>query len=223
MVRGVIIVAGGAGARFGGELPKAFTSLAGEPLVAHCARIFAALDVNRIVVAVPHGWEAEARKILSQYSNVIIVEGGETRKESVRRAFAELSEEIELVAVHDAARPLLRAEDAGRAFSVAVEFGASALAVPVADTLKLVDGGFIERTIPRDGLWAVQTPQVFRRELLSRALELDIDATDDCALVEALGEKVRIVEGRRDNIKITFPEDLALAEAILSSRKRTAR
>ena len=221
MFCGAIIVAGGSGERLGADVPKGFIELCGKTLIERSVAAFADL-VEGMVVVVPSGWEDRAEGFLRPFGNrVKIIAGGKTRTESVRRGFAELDRGIDVVAIHDAARPLVERGDIIRAFDAAKASGAAALAIPVTDTLKVVEGDYIVRTLAREGLWAVQTPQVFERGLLERALAAtDGDATDDCALVEAMGGKIRIVLGKRTNIKITYPDDLALAEALLKMERR---
>ena len=151
------------------------------------------------------------------------VEGGAERQHSVARGLAALTPGCDLVAVHDAARALVRPEVIARAIAVAAEHGAAIAAVPLADTLKAVEGERIVATPPRTGFWRAQTPQVFRRDWLvaahAAAREL---ATDDAALVEALGHEVRVAEGDALNFKITTATDLALAEAWLEKTARGA-
>jgi 2-C-methyl-D-erythritol 4-phosphate cytidylyltransferase len=150
------------------------------------------------------------------------VAGGAERQDSVRAGLRALPGDVSFVAVHDAARPLVRAADVARVVAAAREHGAALLAVRVRDTLKRVRGGRVVETPPRDECWAAQTPQVFRRDWLEEALaKAEADGflgTDDAQLVERLGLPVRVVEGDPANLKITFPEDLALAEARLRER-----
>jgi 2-C-methyl-D-erythritol 4-phosphate cytidylyltransferase len=203
-----IVVAGGRGERFGA--PKQFTELAGVPLVER-AVADARAACARVVVALPDaaGWTGG--------SDVAVVAGGVTRSASVRAGLDAVPADTEIVVVHDAARPL-----AGTALFEAVidavRAGADGAvpAVPVADTLKRVDGDAVVETVPRDGLVAVQTPQAFRAEVLRAAHAEGRDATDDAALVEADGGRVVVVPGDRRNVKITDPSDLAVAEALLS-------
>ncbi len=221
MKKVAIIVAGGSGNRLGCSVPKAFVKLAGLPMFEYSIVLFERLGMEGIIVAVPEGFKLEAERVLAGgNSKARVVCGGATRTESVRAAFEAVAPEIDIVGIHDAARPLLEIEDAAAVFEAAAIHGASALAITVVDTLKSSKDGFIETTIPREGLFAVQTPQVFRRNILERALRLEGDFTDDCAMVEALGEKVYIVEGHRSNFKITYPEDLILAETILKARSK---
>jgi len=152
-----------------------------------------------------------------------IVVGGETRMASVLAALREASPEAELIAIHDAARPLVTSEIVAEAVAAAREFGAAAPAVPVKDTIKRAVDGVVESTPDRSELFMVQTPQVFEHGLILGALEKaaadGVELTDDCAAVERLGMTVRLTQGSYENIKLTTPEDLAVAEAILERRE----
>ncbi len=148
--------------------------------------------------------------------------GGATRQESVINGIKKISKDIELVAVHDGARPLVRPEHVEKVIKDASVFGGATLGVPVKDTIKTVDGGLIADTPPRSSLYITQTPQVFKRGLyfegIDFALEHGLDFTDDCQLVEAIGGKVAMTLGDYTNIKITTPEDIAIAEVLLKKR-----
>ena len=236
-----LVLAAGRGERIGAAEPKAFVALAGRPLVVHAIEALAACDaIDAIVPVLPGerlvdaaGWSLDAaarRKLRAP------VAGGAERQDSMRAGLASLPADAALVAVHDAARALVRPADVARVVAAAARGGAALLAVPVRDTLKQVRsdaarGGdraaapHVVRTVPRDGLWAAQTPQVFRVALLREALEkAEADGfrgTDDAQLVERLGAPVEIVEGDAGNLKITWPADLAWAEAALALRGRT--
>lgn len=225
MTAWVIVPAAGSGSRFGGELPKQYAMLAGKPLVAHT--LDALLRHPRIAGAVvalaaddAHwpGWTALHGK------PVVRCVGGASRAASVLGALRALPDAIPddaVVLVHDAARPVLHAADMDRLLDAAGRDEAGAiLAAPVRDTLKRADGeGRIGGTQPRDALWRALTPQAFRRGLLMRALheaqQAGIEATDEAMAVERLGLRPRLMEGREDNLKVTTPADLALAEFLL--------
>jgi 2-C-methyl-D-erythritol 4-phosphate cytidylyltransferase len=149
-----------------------------------------------------------------------VVIGGERRRDSVRAGLEALPD-CEYVIVHDGARPLVEAPLIDAVLDAARESGAAICAIPVSDTVKLSNPpAFVQATVDRNNLWLAQTPQAFRREILLRAHDtFDLDATDDAALVERLDEPVRIVPGSRRNIKVTSPEDLAFAAALLSSEQ----
>jgi len=157
--------------------------------------------------------------------NVQIADGGKERFESVANALALVKPEVEFVAIHDAARPCVTTELIDSVFASAVKMGAAMLAVPVSDTVKRADDkGRVRETVPRQGLWLAQTPQVFRRDWLVEAYakraQLGRDITDDAQLLEAAGHAVHLVQGSTTNLKITAREDLALAEAILKARPK---
>ena len=147
--------------------------------------------------------------------------GGSTRQESVFNGVRKISKDTELVAIHDGARPLVKPEHIEKVIKDASVFGGATLGVPVKDTIKTVDGGLIIDTPPRSSLYITQTPQIFKRRLyfegIDFALEHDLDFTDDCQLVEAIGGKVAMTVGDYTNIKITTPEDIAIAEVLLKS------
>lgn len=148
--------------------------------------------------------------------------GGSTRQQSVINGIRKISKESELVAVHDGARPLVKPEHIEKVIRDASVFGGATLGVPVKDTIKTVDGGLIIDTPPRSSLYITQTPQIFKRSLyfegIDFALEHGLDFTDDCQLVEAIGGKVAMTIGDYTNIKITTPEDIAIAEVLLKQR-----
>lgn len=213
-----LIVAAGLGERLGAGRPKALVELAGRPLLEWSLDVLAAVpEIDRIVVALPVGVEAP--------EGTIGVLGGAVRSESVLRAL-EASGAGDPVLVHDAARPLLSIELV-RATLAAVEqkgVDAAIAATPVTDTIKQADGeGLVTQTLDRAGLWAVQTPQVFRRKALERALEVPDEvlaqATDDAWLIERAGGRVAIVPAPKDNLKVTTMLDLELAELFLAQRK----
>ena len=219
-----IIVAAGRGTRAGGEVSKQFRALAGVPLIIHTLRRFeACAAVDEIVLVAPveetNARVAAYRHELKKLARV--VEGGRTRTGSVWRGLESLpAGEVEIVAVHDGVRPFVTPEEIERTLRAAREWGAAVLCAPVVDTIKVCEAGRIKQTLPRENLRRALTPQCFRYELLRRACERaraeGIEATDDSALVEMLGEAhIAVVEGDARNIKITRPEDFALAELLL--------
>jgi 2-C-methyl-D-erythritol 4-phosphate cytidylyltransferase len=222
-----IIVAAGRGTRAGGDGPKQFRAVAGLPLLLHALRRFeecAAID--EIVVVAPVG---ETNFHLSasprQFKKVAcVVEGGTTRTESVWRGLQTLNDACtRIVAIHDGVRPFVTPAEIERTVRAAEETGAAILCAPVTDTIKVAEGARIARTLPRESLRRALTPQCFRYELLRRAFERaraeQIEATDDSALVELCGAEVAIVEGDSRNIKITRPEDFALAEILMKESR----
>lgn len=223
-----IIVAAGAGRRFGGA--KQFVELAGKPVVVHAIEKFerAATIDSIIVVASPDAVETFS-EIANRYRLMKlarVVAGGETRSESVWRGLQAASESsVEIVAVHDGVRPFVAPSEIDACVNAAREKGAAILASPAVDTIKEVHENRIARTIPRRTLWHALTPQCFRYDILRRAYEAALtddalrEATDDSSLVERLGVSVSIVEGdARRNIKITAPQDLLLAEMMIKER-----
>jgi 2-C-methyl-D-erythritol 4-phosphate cytidylyltransferase len=222
----LIIVAAGSGARLGKKEPKAFVPLGGRTMLAWSLETVARLSgVTELIVAAPAGMEAAARREAEAAGIVIpvkIAPGGAERQDSVRIALALASVESEIVVVHDAARPLATAGLFARCIEAAARRGGAIAAVPVADTLKRVEGAAILATVPRAGLWQAQTPQAFRRALLTQAhrhAERErIAATDDADLLERIGATVEVVESLEPNLKITTATDLAVAEAIIAAR-----
>jgi 2-C-methyl-D-erythritol 4-phosphate cytidylyltransferase len=213
-----LILAAGRGERFGGGRPKALVELAGRPMLQwsiDALRDVAAVET--IIVALPAGAHAP--------EGLTVVEGGEVRSESVRRALA-AAPAGDPVLVHDAARPLVGAdlaEDVIAALLNDAAADAAIAAAPVTDTVKRVgDGSVVRETLERGELWAVQTPQVFRRAALERALDVAPEilaaATDDAWLVERAGGRVIVVPASRENLKVTTPLDLELAAMLLARR-----
>jgi 2-C-methyl-D-erythritol 4-phosphate cytidylyltransferase len=211
-----LIVAAGRGERLGSDGPKAFVALGGRAMIEWSIEALREV-VDQIVVALPPGVHAPA--------GTLGVPGGEQRSLSVRNALQAASGDP--VLVHDAARPLVTVELAQACLDTldARDLDAAIAAAPVTDTIKEADGDLrVRRTLDRSRLWAIQTPQAFRREALERALAQSdavvAGATDDAALVEALGGTVGIVEAPRENLKVTTPLDLALAERLLTDSRR---
>ncbi len=223
-----VVVAAGEGRRFGGDLPKAFVLLAGRPLFLHSLERLAAVPgLAEQVLVVPRGRVAEVRERwgeeLRRLRVARAVEGGARRQDSAAAGFRAVSGSAAVVLIHDAARPLLRTEDAVRVAEAAARDGAALLAAPLSDTLKREGpGGRVAETLDRRGLWRAMTPQGFRREVYAAALaraEADgAEVTDDAALVERAGGIVRLVEGDPADLKVTTPADLRAAEALLRER-----
>ncbi len=221
----VIVPAAGRGERLGPGAPKALRTLAGQPILLHAVRNLAtARGLDLIVVAVPEESCEEARALLQGIDiPITIVSGGETRQDSVARALLALPPEVDVVLVHDAARPLVPSDVVDRVVG-AVRAGAQAVipTLGVVDTVKEVDAdGVVRATLDRARLQAVQTPQGFARDVLQRAHAASDggDATDDAGMVERMGVIVQTVPGHEEAFKITRPLDLVLAEAILARRR----
>lgn len=224
-----LVLAAGRGERLRSALPKAFVPLAGRSLLARSLEALARVSEIDLVVPVVAADEmdrfaAGAAERAGLPKLAPPVAGGRERQASMAAGLAALPPDVMLVAVHDAARPLVRAADVSRVIAAARESGAALLVTPVIDTVKRVRGGVVLDTPERAEHYAAQTPQVFRVELLREALEKaradGVVATDDAQLVERLGVVVRAVEGDPTNRKITRPEDLAWAELELARRAR---
>ncbi len=222
-----VIVAGGSGTRMGGPVAKQYLPLSGIPILARTvARFGACPDVHRIVVVVPKADLETCRRDILPLAGadreIRLAAGGAERQDSVYQGLLAAGPDVDLVAVHDAVRPLVTPEEISRCLALAGEHGACILAAPAADTLKRADAeGRIRETLDRTHVWLAQTPQAFRYTLLldahERARREGFIATDDAALAERLGLPVYITPGSARNLKITTPADLALAEAILAA------
>ena len=215
----LIVVAAGSGSRLGRPEPKALVPVFGRPLLSWTLEALSSLSFAGTVVAAPPGRLDEIRALVGDGSKV--VEGGETRAASVRNAFQACGAGgRHLVCIHDAARPFVTAVEVAAILRAAEEGGVAIAATPIPDTVKKLEKGRIAATLDRTNLWAAGTPQVFRAELLARALESGDEATDEAALCETLGIPVAVVPVSRLGFKITTPEDLEIAEAILRGRVR---
>lgn len=219
-----VLVAAGRGERMGGKRPKAFANLAGRPLVAESLeRLDASPWVEAIVVAAPADWEEPTILLAEELgagSVRAVVAGGATRTDSVRAGLAEVPADTPVVLVHDAARPFLPDEVVERVVTALGEgWDAAVPALPLADTIKRADGNAVAETVDRTGLHAVQTPQAFVADTLRRALAGAGDATDCAGLVEAVGGRVRLVEGDRRLLKVTTPADLTFVETLLAAER----
>ncbi|MFA4836737.1 MAG: 2-C-methyl-D-erythritol 4-phosphate cytidylyltransferase [Dehalococcoidia bacterium] len=220
---GVIIVAAGQSRRMNG-LDKVFADLGGRPLLARALDTFQeSAVVDEIVVVLSEQNMERGQRLLDEYgwSKVrALCPGGPRRQDSVKEGLKRLIDCL-WVAIHDGARPLAPSDLIDRGLAEAKDSGAAAAAVPVKDTIKAVaTDGFVQSTLPRDTLWAVQTPQVFRFDLINQAHDqIAEDVTDDAMMVERLGHKVKLYMGSYENIKVTTPDDLALAEIILRNRQ----
>ncbi|HSG09602.1 MAG TPA: 2-C-methyl-D-erythritol 4-phosphate cytidylyltransferase [Longimicrobiales bacterium] len=222
---GVVVPAAGSGQRMGG-VRKPFLELDGEPVLTHALRPFLADPrVIAVVVALsPADADDPPLWIAGSDDRVRIVAGGDTRAESVRNALSALPE-VDVVAVHDAARPLVTADVVDRCIEVALAGEGAVAGCPAVDTVKRVDdGGRIVDTPDRARLWYAHTPQVFPADMIRRAYAMDLSgATDDASLVERTGAVVRMVDGGASNLKVTRAEDLSLAETLLRGRLGAAR
>lgn len=225
----VILPAAGQSTRFKDREKKPFANLDGRAVWLRSAELFVTRsDVCQCIVVVAKEDQEMFRRRYGAnlaFMNVQICEGGRERHDSIAGALAIVREEAEFIAIHDAVRPCLTTELVDALFAEAAAKGAALLAMPVADTLKKTNAQQkVETTVPRQGLWLAQTPQVFRKDWIKDGYaqrgKVGKDITDDSQLVEALGHAVYVVEGSPTNIKITSKGDLALAEAILKSRPK---
>lgn len=231
---GVVIAAAGAGTRFGVKdgRKKQFLELAGRPLLSWSFDVFSAIEeVRRIVVVSPkedvagveklvRGW-AKPRGASSVVPTIEVVPGGARRQDSVRIGLERFWDDLDIALVHDAARPLVRLEDARRVVEAVREHGAAAIGYPATDSIKWEEGGLADRDLDRRRVWQVQTPQGASCEHLRAAyaaLTDDEGKTDEVALLEGIGIHARLVEGSRDNLKVTMPGDEEVAERVLRRR-----
>lgn len=225
-----VVVAAGEGRRMGGEVGKPFLEIGGQPLIVHTLRRFAESQTVRKIILVT------SEKDLSRCEELIraapelhgldcdFQSGGLRRQDSVMHGLAKLDADCEIVVVHDGVRPLISPRLIDRCVEAAFEGGAVVTGVPVRDTTKFVSPeGQVRGTLPRETLWEIQTPQAFRVDILleayRRAFREGVEATDDATLVERLGKPVSVLAGERTNLKVTFPEDLIFAEALLREGK----
>jgi 2-C-methyl-D-erythritol 4-phosphate cytidylyltransferase len=221
-----IIVAAGSSRRMKG-VDKLLAPLGGRPLIAYSIAAFVRHPaIMDLVVVASETNEAGIREIVDAEApgRATVVLGGGRRRDSVLNGLRAASD-CDYVVIHDAARPLVDAAMIDQALAGAHEVGAALCAVPVSDTVKRADpSGKVSSTVTREGLWLAQTPQAFRADLLLHAHEsIDLDVTDDAALIELLGEPVKLVLGSTRNIKVTLPEDLVLVQALLAASKGEAR
>lgn len=221
---GAVIVAAGTASRMGG-IDKVMAPLDGEPMIVRTVRTFQNCDaVKEIVIVTREDLITKITSLCGKYDKVrAVVVGGKDRAESVRNGLGMLSKHVKLAAVQDGARPLITEAVIDRTIRAAHTYGAAAPAIPVKDTIKVVQGGIVTTTPDRNTLQAIQTPQVFDFDLLKGALKKAFQdgaaITDDCSAVELLGYKVKIVEGDERNIKVTTPMDLKIAELLLEDAK----
>lgn len=214
-----VIPAGGVGMRLGARTPKQFLRIGGIPILALTVGHFARhRGVGAIVVAAPPSHLELTRRLLPAAGRggpLLVVAGGATRQESVWRGMAAAPADTAIVVVHDGVRPFIDRGLIDAVLAAAGAEGAALCALPIAETVKRVRDGLVETTLDRAGLWAVQTPQAFRADILREAHEKarrdGVVGTDDAMLVERLGHPVRVVPGREANVKITTAEDLRRA------------
>lgn len=204
--------------RFGADVPKQFLTLAGKSILEHTVNAFIdSPSINDVVVALPHDLVmAPPPYLVNGRKPITVVEGGARRQDSVANAFARIADRADIVVIHDAARPLVSDALIRRAVDAAATHGAAIAAVHSRDTVKRTDrNGTIVATLPREEIYLAQTPQAFRVEVLRAALALTDDVTDEAALAEHAGHPVHVIEGDPRNLKITTPDDLAIAERLM--------
>lgn len=224
-----IITAAGQGKRMAANINKQYLKLLDKPVLAYTLEVFENHPYIESVIVVAKEEEIQIciDQIIKPYhfqKVTKVVAGGKERQDSVWEGIKVLPAECELVVVHDGARPLITPEIITNTYGVAIKEGAAIAAVPVKDTIKRVSfENDVQETIPREELWSIQTPQIFKKELLVAAYEWAYKqgfyGTDDASLVELLGKKVKVVMGSYDNIKITTPEDLVIGSSVLQRRK----
>jgi len=221
-----IVLAAGAGRRIGADVSKTYLSIAGRPLVLRALdRMFAAKSIEEVILVVDENeLETCAAMLRRDVALVnrpwVLQSGGSTRQQSARRGLERVDAVADIIVIHDGARPFVSAALIDRLVEAAAEKGAAVAGLPVRDTIKVVGSdGLIQSTPERRSLWEVQTPQVFRRELIiaahAAAAIKGVEATDDAMVVEQFGKPVFVLEGERSNIKITLPEDIWLAEMMI--------
>jgi len=219
----VVIAAAGSSVRYKGE-DKLLLSVAGKPVIMHAIEAFERCKlINEIIVVTSHDKVELISEMCADYALTkvkIVIKGGETRLESVLNGVYAASKKSKLIAIHDGARPCISSEIIEEIIKKAAVYNAAAPGVQITSTVKRVIDGVITETVDRDSLIKIQTPQIFRAEIikaaLSNAKRKQLEITDDCMAVEAIGVPVRVVEGSRKNIKITTPDDLQLAQQYLS-------
>lgn len=223
-----LIVAAGQGTRMGVGVEKLFLEVAGKPVIAHTLGRFEAVDcVSEVVMAIREELREKFEGLIRGEGfkkPIRFVAGGPTRQHSVWNGLQGLSDETEIVAIHDGARPCVSPDLITRTIEAARVYGAAVAAMRVTDTIKeSEDGEFISRNLERSRLWSVQTPQCFRvniiRKAIQMAFEKGYDFTDDTAACELIGQKVRLVESVTANPKVTVPSDLSYIELLLKSQK----
>jgi len=226
-----VVLAAGKGRRFRSKIPKPFVCLGGKPVIGYCLEVFRRRkEISEIIVVVPARLKAEARRFLAEEGlpEAKLVAGGERRQDSVSNALKVIDPRSELVLIHDGVRPFVTGALVAKLITEARASGAACLAVPAKSTIKSVKRRarrlVVTRTLDRGSLWETQTPQVFEKGLLCEAYRRHgkQSVTDDASLVERLGHQVTVVKGEYSNIKITTPEDLAVAEALLKIRKSSS-
>lgn len=226
-----IIAAAGGGKRIGGQKNKQFIEIAGKPILCYTLDKFESCDlVDEIILVLPkEDLDYGAREIVDRFGFTKIrkiVAGGKERQDSVYCGLKAITDKPEIVVIHDGVRPFLKSSKIEESIAICRRFGAVILAIPAKHTIKEGKNGYVIKTLERDKLWEVQTPQTFKYEIIFEAYQQAFAdgfyATDDSALVERLGYRIKILLGEWENIKITSPEDLELAEMLVRREKASA-
>lgn len=224
----LIIPAAGTGTRMGTEIPKPYLDLMGKTVLERTLSCFAGLEnLQQVIVSTSDPFRDQTFEIverLFENTDKIVVEGGRRRQDSIYNALLQVGESVELVAVHDAVRPFIKRDIVRSCLKMAEEVGGAIIGVPVKDTIKQVNAaGIIDKTPDRSQMWQAQTPQIFKKNVFIEAYRYaniqNTAVTDDASLFEAFGRDVQIVEGERDNFKLTYPIDFKIAEMLIESFK----
>ncbi len=210
------------------DIPKPYLLLKGKTVLERTLSCFRGLDsLRQVIVSTSDLYKEQTSDILNMLFDEVdtaVVDGGNRRQDSIYNAFQEVSDTIGYVAVHDAVRPFIKKSTIADCLNRSVQCGAAIIGVPVKDTIKQVNlNGFIKSTPDRSLLWQAQTPQIFRKKLYEDAFQFaeqkDVEVTDDASLFEAFGKNVRMVEGDRENFKLTYPIDFKIAELLVDTFK----
>lgn len=222
----VVLLAGGVGSRMKANQPKQFLQLRGKPVLMHTLELFLSLEgVSQVVLVIGDEYRAQFAEMQAAHPTMLsFANPGKERQDSVLNGLNDVSDEASLVCIHDAARPLVTPDEIYNVLRDGLEHGAAVLGVPMKATVKeSEDGQFVMRTVDRSRLWEVHTPQVIKPALLREGFkqveEQKLEVTDDVSIIEQLGLPVKITVGEYTNIKLTTPDDMAVAEQILSSRE----
>lgn len=217
----IIIVAGGKGLRMGGNVPKQFREIGGKPVLMRTIECFHRFDpAMKMILVLPEIQKAYWKELCRQYAfriPYVLADGGDTRFQSVKNGLA-MAADGGLTGIHDGVRPFVAQETIARCYAAAAETGAAVPVMPVVESLRKIETSENNRSVERAAFRIVQTPQVFRTDLLKQAYERPFQSfyTDDASVVEAAGGRITLVEGNRENIKLTTPFDLKVAEALLN-------
>jgi 2-C-methyl-D-erythritol 4-phosphate cytidylyltransferase len=222
----LVIPAAGSGERLGKKIPKPYLNIGGKTILEHTLLKFRPLpELTEVVVSTsPAYFEFTERLLEDLFPDHVtkVVTGGDERQDSIRNAINEISDRVTMIAVHDAVRPFIETSIIRACLEEAGKKGAAIVAVPAKDTIKVSDAsGYIRQTPERQSVWQAQTPQIFKASILIKAYEVALEenllGTDDASLVECTGQKVSLIEGNRENFKITYPLDFKLAEWLIES------